>query len=169
MKRTLVLGYGNLDRGDDGLAYTLINNLRCSLGQEALVEGATGLEELGAEVDSAFVPQLVPELIDVVAAYDRVIFADAHVHPNAEEVRCTAVQAEYTASAFTHHLTPAAFMALLQVVHQRRPASFVLSVRGHSFAFERGLSAVTSASIASATKQMLRLLDGGVNASSSSH
>ncbi len=26
--RTLVIGYGNLDRGDDGVAYAIVNELR---------------------------------------------------------------------------------------------------------------------------------------------
>ena len=46
MPRTLIIGFGNLDRADDGVAFYVINALRRRLGQKALSEEDTGLEEL---------------------------------------------------------------------------------------------------------------------------
>ena len=57
MSRTLVIGFGNIDRADDGVAFYVINALRRRLGQKPLSEEDTGLEELGAPIDSVF---LVP-------------------------------------------------------------------------------------------------------------
>ncbi len=34
MTRTLVIGYGNIDRNDDGVAYAVIAALRLRLGQQ---------------------------------------------------------------------------------------------------------------------------------------
>jgi Ni,Fe-hydrogenase maturation factor len=82
MDRTLVIGYGNLDRGDDGVAYYVVNALRQRLEQTPLKEYDTGLEELGAAVDSIFLTQLMPELINALADYDQVVFIDAHVIPD---------------------------------------------------------------------------------------
>jgi molybdopterin-guanine dinucleotide biosynthesis protein A len=44
--RTLIIGYGNLERADDGVAYHAVNALRQRLGQKALSEDETGLQGL---------------------------------------------------------------------------------------------------------------------------
>jgi len=64
MHRSLIIGYGNIDRADDGVAYDVINALRRRLGQEILHEGDTGLEDLGRPIDSVFLSQLAPELME---------------------------------------------------------------------------------------------------------
>jgi Ni,Fe-hydrogenase maturation factor len=110
MPRTLIIGFGNIDRADDGVALFVINALRRRLGQKPLPEDETGLEELGAEVDSAFLSQLTPELLETVAGYRQVIFVDAHVYENVDALHCAPVSPENTPSTFTHHLTPAAFL-----------------------------------------------------------
>ena len=163
MTRTLVLGYGNLDRQDDGVAYEVVNAVRRRLGQEPLGEGATGLEEMGADVAAVFVPQLGPELVDVAADYEQVVFVDAHVQPHLGDVCWAEVQPEFTSSAFSHHLTPQTFLAWLSALHQRRPAGFVLSVRGHSFDFRRGLSEATATQVTPAVEGVLDLLAAGQN------
>jgi hypothetical protein len=71
MPHTLIVGYGNLDRSDDGIAHQATNMLRRRLGQEALSEGDTGLEDLRVRTDSLFLPQLVPHLIDTLVDYDK--------------------------------------------------------------------------------------------------
>jgi hydrogenase maturation protease len=158
MPRTLVIGYGNLDRADDGIAYYVIDALRQELGQEGLGEYCTGLEELGAETDSIFLTQLAPELIDIVVDYDQVVFVDAHVIENVHDLHCTAISPEYTPSAFTHHMTPATLLALLKTLHQREPVGYLVSVRGWEFGFRRGLSKSAEALVQPAVEHILGLL-----------
>jgi hydrogenase maturation protease len=158
MTRTLVIGYGNLDRQDDGVAHAIVGALRRRLGQAPLGEGETGLERLEGQADSILVLQLTPELLDVALRYDQLVFVDAHVQPDADEVHCTPVEAEYASAAFTHHMTPAMFLALLQALHQHRPAGHTVSVRGHWFDFERTLSPATQASVQPAVYKILALL-----------
>jgi hydrogenase maturation protease len=158
MPRTLIIGYGNLDRADDGVAYFVINSLRRRLGQAALPEDDTGLEELGAQTDSIFLPQLVPELIDTLVDYDRVIFVDAHVCEDVPDLYCTAVPPEYTPSAFTHHVTPAMLLALLHGLHHREPAAHIVSIRGYEFDFHRRLSAQVKALLETAAERILHMI-----------
>lgn len=165
-RSSLVIGYGNQDRQDDGVAYEMINTLRRCLGQQPLVEEATGLEELGANVDSVFVSQLGPELVDVAATYDQIIFVDAHVHPDMDDVYCTAIRPTYASLAFTHHMTPGTFLALLRVLHRHEPAGFIVSVRGHSFGFQRGLSLATAVQVAPAVNRILCLTADRANSRS---
>ncbi len=158
MFRTLVIGYGNLDRQDDGVAFVVINALRQRLGQAALSEEVAGPEEPGHQADSIFVMQLAPELLELVADYDRVIFVDAHVRTDVPDLEWAAVKPEYTASTFTHHMTPAMLLALLQMLYRREPEGYIVSLRGHAFDFQRGLSPATAAMVEPAAEQILQLI-----------
>jgi hydrogenase maturation protease len=158
LNRTLVIGYGNTDRADDGVAYYVINTLRQRLGQEMLGEDDTGLEELGAEIDSIFLVQLAPELIDVLACYHRIIFVDAHVYDNVDKLYYTPVLPEYTPSTFTHHMTPPTMLALLKLIHQKEPVGHLVSIRGCDFDFHRDLSADTKALVDPAVEYILQSL-----------
>ena len=158
MPRTLVIGYGNVHRADDGVAYHVVKALRERLGQKALAEDQTGLEDLGAETDSVLLTQLVPELIDTLVDYDQVIFVDAHVRDDVPDLHCEPVLAEYAPSAFTHHMTPAMLLALLKAIHQREPAGHIVSVRGHDFDFQPSLSTATEMLVEPAIERILQLL-----------
>ncbi len=143
MTRTLIIGYGNPDRGDDGVAYHVVNALRLRRGQLPLEPTATGLEDLGGRVDTVFLLQLVPELIETIRNYDRVIFVDAHVGERTPQVDCQPVVPEFTLSAFTHHLTPGAVLALAGLLSPAPPQGYVVSVKGHEFEFGQSLSSAT--------------------------
>jgi hydrogenase maturation protease len=158
--RNLVIGIGNVDREDDGVAYAIVNGLRRRLGQELLDEPEACPEEQAGPIDSISVMQLAPELLDLATGYDRLIFVDAHVQPDLEEVHCAPVRPEYSAAAFTHHMTPAMFLALLQALYQRQPAAWLVSVRGHEFEFVHGLSEATAASVAPAVEWIVRIANG---------
>lgn len=154
--RSLVLGFGNVDRQDDGAAYHVIQALRRHLRQPPLEPDQTGLEELGGRVDSVFLAQLVPELLDVAMDYDRLVFVDAHVQPDWEALHCAPVEPEERPSTLTHHLTPGLFMALLQALYGCTPEAFVISLRAHQFDFGRELSAATAALIEPAIAEIMR-------------
>jgi len=158
MSRTLVVGYGNVDRADDGVAYYVVNALRTHLGQESLGVDSTGLEELGAQVDSVFLNQLVPELIDTLTAYERVVFVDAHVREDVPDLHCVPVPAEGAMSAFTHHMTSSMLLALLKGIHHQEPTGYLVSIRGCEFDFRRGLSARVEALVQPAVGHILRLV-----------
>jgi len=160
MHRTLIIGFGNIDRADDGVAYEVINALRCIQGQEPLKEVETGLDELGGEMDSVFLSQLTPELMDMLVEYDRIIFVDAHVYEDADDLHCAAVLPEYAQSTFTHHMTPAMLLALLKALYHCEPIGNIVSIRGHDFDFHRGLSPATKALVGKAAEYIERLISG---------
>jgi hydrogenase maturation protease len=155
--RTLVIGIGNRDRGDDGVAYEVINAVRRRLGQRLLGEEESGLEGLGGEVDLVFVPQLVPEWLGEAAQYDQLVFVDARVSHEGGGLSCTPVQARYGTAAFTHHMTPETFVALLLSLYDRRPAAFLVSVRGQRFEFGRELSEEASELVVPAAERVQNL------------
>jgi len=162
MPETLIIGYGNPDRADDGVAYHVVNRLRRALGRDTLPPGETGLEALGCEPDSVFLQQLVPELMETAAAYRRLVFVDAHVEGIADELVFQPVDEEFVLSPFTHHLTPGAFLALTGALYGRAPAGFLVSIRGQDFDFHRELSAGTRALVEPAVQRILGVLGSGV-------
>jgi hydrogenase maturation protease len=158
MSRTLVIGYGNVDRADDGVAYYVVNALRQRLGQKPLADDDSGLQELGAQTDTILLAQLVPELIDMLADYDQVIFVDAHVRDDVPDLYCAPVSSEYVTSPFTHHITPGMLLALLHALCQRDPVGYLVSVRGHDFDFHRSLSPVVEQLVPAAVEHIWQRL-----------
>jgi hydrogenase maturation protease len=161
MDRTLVIGYGNIDRADDGVAHVIINALRRRLGQAELRDDETGLDDLGRMIDSVFLLQLTPELIDVMDRYERLVFVDAHVYEHVETVHCCPVIAEDASLTFTHHMSPAMLLALMAAIVDHHPAGYLVSVRGYDFDFHRGLSEKTECHVETAVDSILAWLEGG--------
>jgi hydrogenase maturation protease len=158
MARTIIVGYGNIDRADDGVAYEVVNVLRQRLEQKMLIEGDTGLEELGSETDSIFLPQLMPEIMEVLIDYNQIIFVDAHVGTNTNDLNCLPVAPEYVSSTFTHHMTPGSLLAFLKVLYNQEPAGHIVSLRGYDFDFKREVSPRTKILIPTAIEKILKLL-----------
>lgn len=159
MRRSLVIGYGNLDRHDDGLGFYVVNRLRRRLGQEQLAFDDNGLARLGGALDSVFIRQLVPELIETAVNYDRLVFVDAHIPADMPNLMCVRIGPDNAVSGFTHQFHPAAFLALLKVVCDHEPASHLLSVSGCNFDFGRGLSANAARLLEPSIELVLRLLE----------
>ena len=161
MARTLIIGYGNPDRADDGVAFYVVNALRQRLGQKPLPPEETGMHELGADLDSVFFRQLLPESMETSAAYDRLVFVDAHIHANTTELSCVPVVPEFVSAPFTHHMTPAMFLAMIETLYRRKPTGHLLSIRGHDFDFCRGLSPEVSRHVEPAVEIILGLVENG--------
>jgi hydrogenase maturation protease len=159
MRRSLVIGYGNLDRHDDGLGFHVVNRLRRHLGQEPLAFDDNGLARLGGDLDSVFMRQLVPELIETAVDYDRLVFVDAHIPTDMPNLMCIRIGPDNAMSGFTHQLHPSTFLTLLKVLCDHEPQSHLLSVSGCNFDFGRGLSANAARLLEPAFEVILRLLD----------
>ena len=157
--KTIIIGYGNIYRADDGVAFAVINELRRQLGQKLLEEGDTGLDELTGENDSIFLLQLVPEIMELLAGYNRIIFVDAHVGPDMEDLNCSPVLAQYISSSFTHHMTPSALLAFLKTMYQCEPQAYMVSIRGSDFDFKRTLSSKVQALVQPAVDAIIKVID----------
>jgi hydrogenase maturation protease len=142
--RRLIIGYGNPSRRDDGVGLAVINGLRQWLGQAPLDEGDDGYSELGGAIDTLFLQQLMPELAETLADYDRVWFVDAHLGVYPELVRRTALAAHYGLASVSHHLGPETLLALAQQIYGQAPAGELISIRGFDFDFGNELSPQTA-------------------------
>ena len=158
MNRILVIGYGNPDRQDDGVAWHILCALAQKLGYPA---PSTYEDEFVANdgLDFAFSLQLTPEMAEEIAAYARVCFVDAHTGDIPREVQMTQVESEFQRSPFTHHLTPQSLLSMCETLYNKKPEAALLSVRGYHFGFERELSTETGALVPEAVKLIMKWLD----------
>lgn len=145
--RSLVIGYGNPSRRDDGVGWHVVNGLRRRWGQPALPPLADGWEDLGGQRDTLFLQQLTPELAATVADYDLVVFVDASLRPGQEPVRVGPVVPRYRLAAISHHLDPSTLLALSERLYGRAPRGLLVSIRGHDFDFGEQLSPETAAAV----------------------
>ncbi len=140
MKRVLVIGYGNPYRRDDGVALAVVNGVRARQGRSLLEEGRDGLEELGGELDTLFLQQLTPEMAEIVARYEEVIFVDAHMGEGTELLREAVLEPAVRPAIVSHHLHPEALLALAKALWGKTPRARLLSIRGYNFDFGTELS-----------------------------
>lgn len=144
MKKILLLGYGNPDREDDGVAWHILRALTVRMGLPAPDSYEDDFPE-NSQVDFAFHLQLTPEMAEDIAQYEYVCFMDAHTGNIPEEVRIIDVESDFQKSPFTHHLTAQSLMSICETLYKKKPDSALLSVRGYQFLFSRTLSEPTAA------------------------
>jgi len=144
MKSSLLIGYGNPDREDDGLAWHVLSKLAGRFGQPIPLDYELDFVDYHQSPDFQFLLQLTPEIADLVKNYQRVCFVDAHTGNIHDDLRMTPLVGEYQSSPFTHHLTPASCLAVCKSIYQVEPEAILVSVRGFQFGFHQSLSAQTS-------------------------
>jgi hydrogenase maturation protease len=144
MKRTLILGYGNFDRQDDGVAWHVLARVASRLGCAVPLLPEEEFPANDGAPDFFFELQLTPELAETIALYDRVCFVDAHTGAVPQDVNVSAISAEFQASPLTHHLTAQSLLTFAQTLYNAQPEAILVSVRGYQFGFERELSPLTA-------------------------
>jgi hydrogenase maturation protease len=124
--KTLILGWGNPGRGDDGLG-------------PACVSAMAELRIPGVEVDTDY--QLQVEDAAEVARFHRVIFVDAD-RSGAEPFSLQRLGAAGRGASFsTHSVSPGTILALARDLFQSEPEAWILGIRGYEFdKFGEGLS-----------------------------
>jgi hydrogenase maturation protease len=143
LKKLLIIGYGNPDREDDGVAWHILRALTIKLGLASPESYEDEFPE-HALIDVAFHLQLTPEMAEDISAYQYVCFVDAHTGNIPEPVRLVNVESEFQASPFTHHLTPQSLLSMCETIYEKKPDAALLSVLGHRFLFSRQLSEETA-------------------------
>jgi hydrogenase maturation protease len=149
--KSLVIGYGNVDRQDDGVGWHILNRLAERLG---VIPEEQELWSADGTICLLYTLQLTPELAEFIAQFARVCFVDAHTGQVEEEIHTARVKPAYQASAFTHHITPETCMSLTDKLYGKRPEAIVFSVRGFEFGFQHGLSDQTAALAEKAARQI---------------
>jgi len=159
VRRTLIAGFGNLYRRDDGVGRAVVNALLAHLERPPLDPMDDGFEDLGHPVDVVVLHQLVPELAETLVNYALVIFVDAHVGTTIPEP----LHEEHLAVSFrtpfvSHQTHPSTVLALAQQLHGHAPEAVLISLLGYDFDFGEGLSSATAALVEPAIARILELV-----------
>jgi hydrogenase maturation protease len=132
--RTLIIGYGNPLRSDDGFGWH---------ASQLLAQALTG-----QDVEVLTCHQLTPELAEPLSKCRRAVFIDADAHGKPGEIHRRTVRPQIpTSSAFTHTCTPAGLLASAQQLYGHRPRALVITVSAQTFEFGDALSPVVSAAL----------------------
>jgi hydrogenase maturation protease len=144
MPRTLIVGYGNPLRGDDGVGIRAAERLR------ELIDDP--------EIEILALHQLTPELMDPLSRAARAIFIDACAGGTAGEVRERRVNPEPAAPAFTHFATPEALLAGARALYGSAAEGVIFTVAGADFDVSADLSPAVARGLEEVVEAVLRLL-----------
>ena len=129
---TLVIGYGNPLRSDDGVGPWIAGQL-----EQALI----GVSQVTCL--TAF--QLTPELADDISQVDRVVFIDASVAVRAGEMAMTRVMGRTVRhGALGHEMSPEELMFLCESIFGKAPAAWAIGIGVGSIEFGEGLTAAVA-------------------------
>ena len=119
MAHTLVIGYGNPLRGDDGAGYVAAELLRTRLA--------------GSTVRIVSEQQLLPEMMLQIAEASQVIFIDASVSGRAGKFHRIPLRPAPVCGRFTHQSTPEAMLAGAQKLYGHTPEAVHYLIPGRFF------------------------------------
>ncbi|MGC8623864.1 MAG: hydrogenase maturation protease [Phycisphaerae bacterium] len=131
--RTLIIGYGNTLRSDDGAGPALIAALEKRMGGSQ-----------GRDWELVSCMQLTPELAAVMARSQQVIFADASVQLPAGKVTIRRIKANGAAPLNLHQYGPDQLVQLCREIFDFRPEAWVVAIGVATLEIGDILSAATA-------------------------
>ena len=143
MPKTLIIGYGNPLRSDDGAGW----------------QAARLLEERIQNPDVTVLArhQLTPELADDLSRVDRVIFIDASTAQTPGTFAWKEIHpAPAAPEAFSHDCDPPALLALARALFGVSPQAFMLEIGAGDFGYGGRLSPVVEARMEEVVELVLK-------------
>ncbi len=141
----LIIGYGSILRGDDGVGQHIARRLDISL--------------YGETVEVLSCHQLTPELVESVSKADLVIFIDAAEDGEPGKIRRYVIEPEISSGAFTHNVSPADLLAAARDLYGTHPQGVMLSITGVCFDYGEELSEEVEAAVPVVIQQIRRLIE----------
>jgi len=154
--RTVIIGYGNTLRSDDGFGCVAVDLL----------------ESRGILKNTEFITaqQLLPEMAESLRHAQLVFFLDASVAEKTGALSIEQIQSGMVSGALSHHLNPASLLALAQSLYQASPQAYLLSVGTEHFEFGESLSEpvaamlpVTAIVVEAIANQIATIMEGKGN------
>ncbi|WP_320178377.1 hydrogenase maturation protease [Roseovarius pacificus] len=153
--KTLLIGFGNTLRGDDGLGPVVAERFRAQLS-ERLGGAAANLRIIAA-------PQLMPEHAADLAQVDRAIFVDASFAADPGAIRHERIEpGEWVPSGSGHGYDPVALTAMAHTIYGAEPEVHLVSVGiAHVSDFCEHFSPEVAAAVPEVLDTIESLLKGG--------
>jgi hydrogenase maturation protease len=145
MATTLIIGYGNPLRSDDGFGYHATR-----LMAEALA---------GEDAEVITCHQLTPELAEALSRSSRAVFIDADCEGQPGEIHYRELAPEPAApQTFTHTCTPLGLLASAEQLYGHRPKAVAITVSAQSFDFGDALSFAVAAALPKVVEQVAQFV-----------
>ena len=144
-----IIGFGNPHRRDDGIGPHVTDRLKRRF------DGAEG-------VNIVSLHQLGPELAEDLRAATGVIFIDAAQGPLPGGCSWSEVRPVSDMRRIVHSLTANALLGLTQLIYDRCPPAWMVSVQGSDFGFGEGLSRAAAESANRVTGEIARVIHRGL-------
>jgi len=143
--RTLIVGYGNPLRSDDGFGWHASRLLADALA--------------GQDVEVITCHQLTPELAERLSQCALAVFLDADCQGAPGEIHTRELLPEAAPpQAFTHTCTPPGLLASAEQLYGRRPRAFAITVTAQTFDIGETLSPAVAATMPKAVEQTIQLV-----------
>ena len=148
-EKTLIIGYGNPLRSDDGVGQIVAEAIRaCEL----------------ADVTIIACHQLTPELAEAVAQSEITVFIDAAADIPAGEIVINQLIDEIAPASLGHHLDPGALVVMARRLYAGAPKTFLVKIGAETFEFGEKLSETAQNAAPTAVAAILRLIRGSDSA-----
>jgi hydrogenase maturation protease len=144
MKRTLIIGYGNPLRCDDGLGWHIAKLLETTIDPEW--------------VTVLCVHQLTPELSETISQYERVILIDACMDQKPGQIQTQQIACEASPPSFSHQCAPETLLQASRDLFQAEPDMHLVTVAGDDFDYGEGLSDTVASRIPAVVDTVNELL-----------
>lgn len=144
MARALVVGYGNPSRCDDGFGWRFTESLRQICNSE--------------EAEILHCQQLVPELAEAISKSQLVIFVDVRANAEPGRTDVQSIQPIRENTNITHHLDPAALLALSATLYGAHPEGVLVTVAGKEFGHGDELSPEVAAAMPAALARVRNMI-----------
>ena len=141
--KTLIIGYGNQSRRDDGVGWFVLEQL-------------AALKLPGVELETS--QQLEIEASETISRFEAVIFVDAAIPEAPKAIQRTVVTPNFQSHAVAHYLTPADVLSLCKTLYDREPKAVLFSIRGCDFNFGTTLSPEVEEAARDVVRQIAELV-----------
>jgi hydrogenase maturation protease len=161
--QTIIIGYGNPGRQDDGLGPSFIKKLTEQLSKqrpELLSQQQPKKDQFQIHLQSSY--QLTVEDAYDIVEYDQVIFVDASLNAQAP-FSFTKIANTNDSGLGSHSLTPNAVIRLCETLYDKTPKAFILAIKGYEFdQFDEHLSSQAKTNMLVAVQFLIPLLSEGL-------
>jgi hydrogenase maturation protease len=144
--RSLVIGYGNTLRSDDGAGVRV-------------AEAVAAWDRPG--VAALSVPQLVPEIAARLADVDLVVFVDARLARVGDAITISRIRPAPSIRPAGHIGDPRSLLALTEMLFGRCPHAWLIGVPAVELSIGEDLSATAAGGIRAACDRIRRMIPGG--------
>jgi hydrogenase maturation protease len=142
---TLIIGYGNPMRSDDGIGWRVAEGLSPELKNP--------------EIEVLPCHQLTPELAERISKARLVIFVDAVAGTRPGEWTCREVTPDTEKTAFSHSASPAGLLALARTLYGAAPQAYFFTMCGKSFDHGDSLSGAVEARLPSLISEIKTMVE----------